>query len=326
MSQKRIPPTYNKDSVARMEEKKLRRQRQRRNKKIALSVFVCALCLFSFLLGRVTAPKGSKNGEKGGGSVASSARTISQPDRIQAEGTQPAGSETVSEEQMIAYVEAHPEEYPEHLRNFLKGNPEAAEFVFHYPEYKDREQEIDISGECTKGETPLFIQWDKRWGYEEYGDDLLALSGCGPVCLSMVYVGLTGDTAMDPKAMAEFSAENGYYLENVGTSWDLMSAGAEALGLSWHNPVLSRSAIFGELDAGRVLICSMRPGDFTQTGHFIVIYGREGNDLLIHDPNSKIRSNKKWNYDEVEGQIKNVWSYSARGERRQNYNIFQIGG
>ena len=217
-------------------------------------------------------------------------------------------------EEITAYVQNHPGEYPEFLRSFLENTPEAAEFVYHYPEYKDRTaEEIDLSGECKDGEVPLFIQWDKRWGYETYGDDLMALSGCGPVCLSMVYVGLTGDTSMNPKAMADFSSDNGYYLENVGTSWELMSSGAERLGLSWKNPALSRDTIFAELDAGHPLICSMQPGDFTSTGHFIVIYGREGENLLVHDPNSPMRSLKRWPYEQVEGQIKNVWAYSKKG-------------
>ena len=234
--------------------------------------------------------------------------------------TDEAGSSSETEgmtaDDMISYVKSHPGEYPEFLRSFLESTPEAAEFVFHYPEYKDKAPEaIDLSDEWEEGEIPLFIQWDKRWGYETYGDDLMALNGCGPTCLSMVYAGLTGDTSMNPKAMAEFAAENGYYLENVGTSWELMSSGAETLGLSWSNPALSKSQLFAELDAGHPLICSMQPGDFTTTGHFIVVYGRKGDNLLVHDPNSPMRSLKQWPYSQVERQIKNVWSYSKGGAK-----------
>ena len=63
----------------------------------------------------------------------------------------------------------------------------------------------------SEGEIPLLIQWDKRWGYETYGDDLMALSGCGPACLSMVYVGLTGDTDMNPKAMARWRDDTNWH-------------------------------------------------------------------------------------------------------------------
>ena len=53
---------------------------------------------------------------------------------------------------------------------------------------------------------------------------------------------------------------------------------------------LSEEAIREELDSGHPLICSMRPGDFTDSGHFIVIYAEEKNGFLIRDPNSPERS------------------------------------
>lgn len=309
------------DSVTRLQERKRMKRRQRRNVKIFLCMSMMVLCSFSFWLGRVTAPE-AKQGEKGGGSRTADAASGGVTTLDSTGNTENASTDggDMTVEEIAAYVKDHPGEYPEFLRSFLESTPEAADFVYHYPEYKDRRtDEIDVSGECKDGEIPLFIQWDKRWGYETYGDDLMALSGCGPVCLSMVYVGLTGDTSMNPKAMAEFSTENGYYLENVGTSWELMSSGAERLGLSWSNPALSESTLFAELDAGHPLICSMQPGDFTSTGHFIVIYGREGEELLVHDPNSPMRSLKRWPYEQVEGQIKNVWAYSQRGSIWENF-------
>ncbi len=308
---RKIPQQYERrDSVARLRERKRMKRRRRRNMKIFLCACVMVLCSASFWLGRITAPR-ARQGEKGGGSRTADAGGITTLDSRG--NTESGGSDgsAMTAEEMSRYVGSHPDEYPEFLRSFLESTPEAAEFVYHYPEYKDRKAEaVDISGEYKEGEIPLFIQWDRRWGYEIYGDDLMALSGCGPVCLSMVYVGLTGDTAMDPKAMAGFASDNGYYLEGVGTSWELMSSGAERLGLSWSNPALSKNTVFAELDAGHPLICSMQPGDFTTTGHFIVIYGREGDKLLVHDPNSPMRSIKQWPYEQVEGQIKNIWAYT----------------
>lgn len=308
---RKMPPPYERrDSVARLRERKRRKKRQRRNQKIFLCASMAVLCCVSFWMGRITAPK-ARQGEKGGGSLAADAGSGGITTLGSMESPADAGSDGMTTEEMSRYITGHPNEYPEFLRSFLESTPEAVEFVYHYPEYKDRKPEaIDLSGDYKEGEIPLLIQWDKRWGYETYGDDLMALSGCGPACLSMVYVGLTGDTDMNPKAMAEFASDNGYYLENVGTSWELMSSGAGRLGLSWSNPALSKNAVFAELDAGHPLICSMQPGDFTTTGHFIVIYGRKGENLLVHDPNSPMRSVRQWPYDQVESQIKNIWAYS----------------
>ena len=60
-----------------------------------------------------------------------------------------------------------------------------------------------------------------------------------------------------------------------------------------------------------MLICSVSEGDFTQTGHFIVIYGYEDGWFEVNDPNSVTRSNAKWTYDRLEGQIRNLWAMSA---------------
>lgn len=68
-----------------------------------------------------------------------------------------------------------------------------------------------------EGEVPLFMQWDKRWGYESYGDSNIGLSGCGPTCLSMVYLYFTGDVAGNPREIARYCEENGFYTPS-GTS------------------------------------------------------------------------------------------------------------
>ena len=56
----------------------------------------------------------------------------------------------------------------------------------------------------------------------------------------------------------------------------------------------------------------MKPGDFTQAGHFIVIYAYEDGVFRVHDPNSIVRSEKTWDYDTLKGQISNLWSFSKK--------------
>ena len=61
----------------------------------------------------------------------------------------------------------------------------------------------------------------------------------------------------------------------LGTSWSLMSEGCSYFGLTADELSLSEASVFNALDSGCPIICSVRPGDFTTTGHFIVIYGKE---------------------------------------------------
>ena len=76
---------------------------------------------------------------------------------------------------------------------------------------------------------------------------------------------------------------------------------------------LSKSILFSILENGQPIICSVRPGDFTTTGHFIVLTGIQDGKIKVNDPNSKKRSNKLWEYERLQGQIKNLWTYTIEG-------------
>lgn len=203
------------------------------------------------------------------------------------------------------------EGYPESLIALLERNPETKDFVMNYPENKDKDFEIDLSDEVTKGTIPLFLQWDERWGYETYGSDFMAVTGCGPTCLSMVRCGLSGDAEWNPLKVANMAEERGYYVDGVGSSWGLMSEGATQLGLTVNSVIYDAEHIIAELEAGNPIICIMRPGDFTTSGHFIVLTGvGEEGKITICDPNSRNNSEKSWDVDDLIPQIKNLWSYT----------------
>ena len=78
---------------------------------------------------------------------------------------------------------------PEELLELLEKNEETYDFVAGYP---DREKylgkEIDLSGDLAGGDVPLLMQWDVRWGYDSYGEEMVGLAGCGPTCMAMAYL------------------------------------------------------------------------------------------------------------------------------------------
>lgn len=201
--------------------------------------------------------------------------------------------------------------YPESLIALVERNPETKDFVLDYPKYKGLE-EIDISKDVMKGEIPHFLQWDERWGYETYGSDFLAVTGCGPTCLSMVTCGLTGDTQWNPYEVAKMAEDNGYYVDGSGSSWDLMSSGAEKLGLTVSSVIFDAEHIRATLEAGQPIICVMGPGDFTNAGHFLVLTGVDKNgDIILQDPNSVERTKQHWDVQKLMNQMKNLWAYSC---------------
>ena len=203
----------------------------------------------------------------------------------------------------------HADQYPDDLLELLANNEETADFVLDYPQKKDLAPAESI-GELTGG-IPLLLQWDERWGYTVYGDNLIAINGCGPTALAMAAAGLTGDAGITPARVAQYAAAQGYYEGEAGTSWALMTEGAAAFGVFGQEIGLSRETVFSELESGHPIICSVRPGDFTSTGHFIVLAGTEDGKIRVNDPNSRARSEMLWEYDRLEPQINNLWAYTA---------------
>lgn len=198
-------------------------------------------------------------------------------------------------------------EYSEELVELLEKNGETLDFVSGYPsreEYKNAP--IDLSGDFVSGEVPLLMQWDRRWGYDGYGDSMIGLAGCGPVCLDMAYLYFTGDTDMTPREMAQFAYDEGYYTE-VGTSWSFWTEGAKLLGLDGEELCLDENMMKRALDSGGLIVCSMRPGDFTTTGHFILLKGYDEEGFRVNDPNRRSTSGKAWDYETLRPQIKNLW-------------------
>lgn len=214
-----------------------------------------------------------------------------------------------STSQAAAQIYRNLDNYPENLIAAYLNNPEMEDFVLGYLHAGQSPNGGLTSDECTK-EFPLFLQWDQRWGYVPYGESIIGLSGCGPTCMSMVYVSLTGDTEKTPAWMAQFSEENGYYVKDSGTAWALMTEGAARLGLSSRELALDESVMKSALDSGQPIICSVGEGDFTTQGHFILIYQYDAQGFLVNDPNCIARSQQAWSFERLQGQIKNMWAYA----------------
>ncbi len=197
--------------------------------------------------------------------------------------------------------------WPRELIKMLDGNPDTKDFVLNYPLKKDLSPTIDLSEYKDSKSVPLLLQWDERWGYTMYGDEIMGLSGCGPTCLSMVCIYLLNDAKYTPPYIADFAERNGYYAPGSGSTWTLISRGAVDLGLDVTEIPLDESRIIRNLEVDNPIICVMGPGDFTTTGHFIVMTGYVDGKIKVNDPNSPTRSGMLWDYDDIKGQIRNLW-------------------
>lgn len=207
---------------------------------------------------------------------------------------------TFAEEHHISYGE-----YPQSLIDLYGRNPETESFVLNYP--FRQEEPVDLSRWEGTDTVPLFLQWDPMWGYEKYGSSFLAITGCGPTCLAMVGYYLTGDENFTPAQIAQYAEKEGYYQTGYGSSWKLISEGTQGLGLKATELPLVKKKMVTALEEDCPIILAMGAGDFTTTGHYIVLTGVEDGKFRVNDPNSRENSAKLWSYEEIESQIRNIW-------------------
>ena len=217
--------------------------------------------------------------------------------------------ETAGERLSRVREEAKAGGYPDEVIELLSKNIETLDFVEHYGEKKDVPPAETID-ELVKGEIPHLLQWDERWGYASYGTSIMAVSGCGPTCMSMVVSGLTGDKSITPVVVAAYSEEQGYLDEENNTYWQFMREASSNWGVTCRELSTDEEEVSRVLAAGHPIICSMGPGDFTRYGHFIVLTDYEDGKITLRDPFSLERSEKKWTLDEFAGQVKAMWTYS----------------
>lgn len=160
------------------------------------------------------------------------------------------------------------------------------------------------------GEMAYLYQFDPQWKDLEYSGGVFEYQACGPFALSMVYMYLTGDATMGPVQMAEFATANGYSTNLEGSSWTLMSEGAEKLGLNWGTLASVPAYVAEQLEAGHPVICVMAPGTFTDVGHYIVLERLDADGkAVVHDSNSVERSNQTWDLDLICSEANAIWYY-----------------
>ena len=283
----------------------LRRRRRRRRKIRHSVIFLCssiAVIVFVAVESRMIR---SGDGRTNKYDVEAGNNTY---DNAVIENSKISGKNKIQNNQSMLDDIMNSTQYPKQLKDLALKNEEALEFVYDYPAEHVKEHTIDLTEEASMDSVPLFVQWDKRWGYEKYSGNFFAASGCGPTTLSMVVVYLTHNREASPIAVAKYSKEAGYSVDGSGSSWTLISEGCRHYGVKAKTVALDESRMKAELDEGHPIVVNVGPGDFTDTGHFMVITGYDDEGFSINDPNSIEKSGKRWLFKNISSQIRAVWS------------------
>lgn len=161
----------------------------------------------------------------------------------------------------------------------------------------------------SAGTMPHIYQIDPAWSELPYAGGTIRQNGCGPTCLTMVYIYKTGRTDMTPVDMCTLS-EAGNYAPTGATEWSFMTSGAWQLGLNGTELHNDRDSMTQALRSGAPVIAAVRPGTFTNVGHYIVLYGIDDADHIeVFDPNSASRSARRWGVVEVLNEVEAMWAY-----------------
>ena len=250
-------------------------------------------------------------------STATASKTVTKEEKIKKlEAIK--GKLNSQEAERLDYIIKNIDSYPDTLIDLVARNHETVDFVYSYKDrekYNNRKLSADInSSYYIDGDVPLFLQWDRRWGYRTYGKEMIGLSGCGPTSLAMVIRHFDSDSTVNPYDVAKYSQDNGYVSADNFTSWKLFETGLSKYGLESQDVIPVEAKMKKALDDNKILIVSVKPGTFTERGHIIVIKGYNKNgDFLINDPNSIVNTNKTWSFDELKSEIRKIWGVSSKG-------------
>ena len=139
---------------------------------------------------------------------------------------------------------------------------------------------------------PDFKQYDSRWAKKRYSThtdaQTMANSGCGPTAMADVVAALK-DPGVTPYDLAQLSMAWGDRTYDSGTAWTFFQHIMTEYNFTKMVQSASIDALKACLDAGGYVVCSMGPGYWTKSGHFITAWKYDANYIYCNDPASDSR-------------------------------------
>lgn len=169
-----------------------------------------------------------------------------------------------------------------------------------------------------------YLQTDSRWKSHNYSakgeKKTIGSSGCGPTAAAMVIATLK-DKNVTPVITSEWSMAHGYKALNQGTFYTYFVPQMSAYGIGCKR--LNTSNLYGKsssaahtealnaLKNGDWVIACMGKGNWTSSGHFILLYGYENGYVYINDPASTKSTRIKNTWALFAKQVKYMWTISV---------------
>ena len=148
---------------------------------------------------------------------------------------------------------------------------------------KSQRWNLNVSGEPK---LTYISQIDNRWKNYPYTvtnnkNQTIGRSGCGVATAAMIIDSIVGNVSVTE--LADVFVKYGYRSSNNGTYWSVNRAIADEFDIEYKE-TSNFSVMLEILKNNNYIIASVGNGLFTTGGHYIVIYGIEGDNLKIYDP------------------------------------------
>lgn len=169
-----------------------------------------------------------------------------------------------------------------------------------------------------------YLQTDPRWKNHNYSakgeTKTIGSSGCGVATAAMVIATLK-DRSVTPETTAEWSMARGYKALNQGTYYTYFVPQLQAYGIECRR--LNTSSLYGRsssaahtqalnaLQNKHWVIACMGKGNWTSSGHYILLYGYENGYVYINDSASVKASRLKNTWSLFAGQVKYMWTVTV---------------
>ena len=148
---------------------------------------------------------------------------------------------------------------------------------------KSQSWNLNASGEPK---LTYISQIDERWRNYPYTvtnnkNQTIGKSGCGVATAAMIIDSIVGNVSVTE--LADVFVKYGYRSPNNGTYWSANRAIADEFDIEYKE-TSNFSVMLEMLKNNNYIIASVGNGLFTTGGHYIMIYGIEGDNLKIYDP------------------------------------------
>ena len=171
-----------------------------------------------------------------------------------------------------------------------------------------------------------YLQTDPKWKNHNYSakgeSKTIGSAGCGPTTAAMVIATLK-DKNVTPVITSEWSMAHGYKALNQGTFYTYFVPQMSAYGIGCKR--LNTSNLYGKSSsvAHTEALNALKngKGNWTSSGHFILLYGYENGYVYINDPASTKSTRIKNTWALFAKQVKYMWTISVPDRFKNDSSI-----